>query len=611
MSFGGFTNPIGLMGLASLPIVLALHLLRERRRQFRVSSLSLWSFLEAEVRGSLPRRIPITWLLILDFLIAILLSLAWARPHLMLMTKNREALHLVVLLDVSSSMRAQDIFPSRFSQAKAEAISLLSGLGPRDIATVVTFGSSPHWIGDTRDMPLQKLLALLNNLEAGETGNELSSALALALSVIPPQSLVEVHILTDASYSNPDINSNQYSIIWHLYGEDTPNQAVINISNLQVSENQSQVFARIANYSNQHASRAVSFLVDNNPLDTTIMKFAPNSIISQTWTVSGIPSSVSVMLSRGDHQPEDDVASLGFHSGKEISVALVAEEPSPLDRALNAIPGIRLQTLPPSEYMSGMQFDVFVFRKTLPKNWPPGVIIVLEPPKGNELLRVEDLVEISEQPILVADRSLAEVDFNGVRWTNIWTLESLPSEFEVLIKADNYPLLVRGQFGLTQVFIFLSDLNSGNLTRHPSFPILIANLVDKATQNPLPLAQPTGVPLPLLDTSNFPFLRIIPPTGEPIEFNATRPKTWEKTLDPGIYQIEAVDINGQEYLFSIGVNAGSEAESDLRLQDWVKDGQQEIHKSSIEQALNEIDLTPWILGLTILLLILEAKLAWR
>ena len=63
-------NPLGLLGLLSIPAILVLHMFRERQNRFVVSSLKPWGFLEAEVHGNKARRIPFSWLLVLDLLAA-------------------------------------------------------------------------------------------------------------------------------------------------------------------------------------------------------------------------------------------------------------------------------------------------------------------------------------------------------------------------------------------------------------------------------------------------------------------------------------------------------------------------------------------------------------
>lgn len=607
------TNPVGLWGLVSLPVILALHMMRERSRRYVVSSLSLWSFLELEVRGSRPRRFPLTWLLVLHLLIAGFLSLALAQPHLSLSVPLHNARHVVVLLDVSTSMRAREVRPSRFSQAQLEAASLLSGLGPRDVATVITFGTTPRWIGDTRQEEPQELVARVTDLGAGETGHALESALALAVGALSEQVPAEIHVLTDAAFPEPRLDQFPYPIEWHLFGQQVPNQAVLSVSAVVLSRDNLQIFARLGNFGDHGASRVVTLLADGNPVDSISLRMEADTTVSQVWEIVGRPSTVTVLLAGGDHLQEDDTASLGLHlshRGQEVRVGLVTDFPDPLDRAIRSIPDTDLRLLAPDEYVPGMSFDLVVFRGALPDEWPAGSVLVVDPPTGARLLAVRGLEDITALPIPTADPLLASIDFSGVRWASAWALESVPEPFVPILQAGTLPLLLRRKVGPSQVFLFLPDLSTGNLARHPAFPILIANLVQASSRLPLPACMHTGEVLQLPTADDYPLVRVLPPQGSTVELPASRPPGWERTSDPGIYRLEMVDLDGATHDCSIGFNAGDETESNLSLGDWLSD-RKDAEAVAQAEATREINLVPWLLGATVLLLGLEAALAWR
>lgn len=605
-----FANPIGLLGLLSLPAILALHLLRERSRTYPVSSLSLWSFLENEVRGTRPRRIPLTWLLAVDLLIAALLSLALAQPRLELPGVAGSGRHVVVLLDVSTSMRARDALPSRFSLAQREALALLAGLGPRDVATVLSFGASPRWIGDTRQVPLQDLLGRVAALQPGETGHDLHSALVSASAALAEGLPAEFHIFTDAAFPEPQLGEFTHPIRWRLAGQRSVNQAVLDVSATALAGDRFQVFTHLANYAELPASRVVTLLVDDNPVDSAIVDLAPGSVLSHVWEINGTASVVSVLLHGSDDLPQDDVASFGLHHGRPVRVALVTDTPEPLERALRAIPAVDLRVLSPQEYWPGMPFDLFFFRGVLPEDWPAGTVVISEPPTGSELLAVRGLEPVRGPAQPAGDPLLANVDFSGVRWARVWALDGLPAGFTPLLQAGQLPLLARGQSGPSQVYLLLPELDGGNLARHPAFPVLLANLVQSAGQAALPAQLYTGVPLPLPDAADYPHLRLISPIDELVELGALRPESWEQTREPGIYQLELVDQDGGLHRYALGVNAGSPAEADISPGAWAANQQAASAALQVE-ASRVVDLLPWLLAAAILFLFLEARLAWR
>src|SRR5262252_10691585 len=99
-----FAHPLGLLALAAVPAVVALHLFRRRFAERPVSALFLWQAVDhASVAG---RRLeplhrnPSFWL---ELLAAALLGLACAAPRL---PWTQPARHLVVVVDGSLSMAA-------------------------------------------------------------------------------------------------------------------------------------------------------------------------------------------------------------------------------------------------------------------------------------------------------------------------------------------------------------------------------------------------------------------------------------------------------------------------------------------------------------------------
>ena len=100
-----FTNPLGLLALLSLPVIVALHFFRDRRRVVRIGGLHLWDF----ARTSLPTgrrfdRLLRSLSLWCQLLAALLMSLIIAGLDLPDKSRIR---HHTVILDDSVSMQAE------------------------------------------------------------------------------------------------------------------------------------------------------------------------------------------------------------------------------------------------------------------------------------------------------------------------------------------------------------------------------------------------------------------------------------------------------------------------------------------------------------------------
>ena len=98
------TWPVALFGLAALPGVAAIYMLRTRSRRHVVSCLMLWADQRRARAGGLKfQRIQTPLLLILELLIVAMLVLTAAGPKV---PTDRNRRPLVVVLDDSFSMQA-------------------------------------------------------------------------------------------------------------------------------------------------------------------------------------------------------------------------------------------------------------------------------------------------------------------------------------------------------------------------------------------------------------------------------------------------------------------------------------------------------------------------
>ncbi len=379
---------------------------------------------------------------------------------------------------------------------------------------------------------------------------------------------------------------------------------------------------------------------------------------------------VEVTLRGSDRLPDDDRAAIGLQPAGRIRVALVANEPGALQQAIQVIPGAELTVIPPGDYAEALgaspipgaeaapAYELTIFRGYVPPAWPPGLAVVVDPPRPDDPAvgvtsswYAEGRDEIPSDAAIHAPNPsplVAGIDFSGVRWSRAWRLADVPSDgippgFLPLLEANQTPLLLIGTPGRSglaaspagpqagalpvtgdapaeaalassRVVVLLADLAFGNFTKHPAFPILMANLVEFARQSPAPPGFHTGEAVPLPAPGSYRAVQVIPPGQAPTAFENTWPARWEDTLEPGVYQFRFIQADGTRAAFAAGAWAGDALESDLRPRSWT--GQGSLSGSgrrpgSPEQAERDIDLRPWLLGAAIAILLWEAYLAWR
>jgi Ca-activated chloride channel family protein len=135
-----FLAPELLLGLLLIPIAIGFYLWAQRRRSkyaVRFTNLALLSNL-APKRPSWRRHLPPV--LYLGAIAALLVGLA--RPT-MIVPVPREDATVILTMDVSGSMKATDVSPTRLDAARAAAISFIDQLPENVRVGIVAFASEP------------------------------------------------------------------------------------------------------------------------------------------------------------------------------------------------------------------------------------------------------------------------------------------------------------------------------------------------------------------------------------------------------------------------------------------------------------------------------------
>ena len=609
------TTPLALLSLLSLPVIAALHMLRARSQAYPVSSLQLWKFLNPQLSGTAARRLPITWLLLIDLLIAALLCFALAGPQLDLTRTVREGRHLVLLLDTSISMAAGDETPDRIHAAANDLIPF--ALGPeQDAVTIITFSRGASTFADSRSPDFQSRLEELHSLRPDGPGNGLDEALALARASLDPELPAEIHIFTDAAYPSPDLSGSELPITWHVYGRSGNNQAVLSVRAESLSELKHQVFVRAANFSEESVTRSLVVSADGLALPPYEITFSPDSSTALTFEIIGRAQRITARLEGTDDLDIDDAGFtvLNPYTTADVEIALVTSRPGPLQRALEAVPHTAIQVIAPEDYLPGSPFDLVVFQGSLPDRWPGSVVLVVEPPAVSGLLGEASLVRISEMPVPQPDEILADIDFTGVRWSSAWQIGKIPTGVAGILQSGKTPILLRGQQGLSELVLLLAETSDAEGTptafaRHPAFPTLIANIVQLAADEPFPSDSTLGSPIALPKPDRYPSLSIVLPDERIIRWDGDRPAYWHDATQAGFYTFSLTDLEGLETSVSMGVSAGDLRESRIAPGNWPS----EIETPPPPSASSDqpVSLVPWLLAAAAVLFFPEAWLAWR
>ncbi len=585
--------PLGLLALAALPIIIVFHMRRTIPRPRPVPTLRFWLAAEPEqVRRTRWRRPPFSWALLLHLLAAAALALALARPatsralDALGIDLRTEPRHLLLLLDGSTSMAAAGANgATRFERAREVALDRLAFLQEGDAATVMVLGTRVATYGAADAASLGLLRDRIATLPLPGGRADLDAALALAADLVVPGRENEAVVISDGAVAADPATVAAVGAPVSLVavGGDGANAAVVSIAARPdpAAPDASLLYARLANFGPDPLTTIATLLADGLDVGRQEVTLPADGSVELGWALPPGASETTVRLEHLDAFPADNTASLPLAGSEALSlrILLVSDIPSPLARALAAIPGARLQSEPGDRLddPTGLgSFDLVVLEgvvaspEALARLRAP--VLVVAPPAGGALPVDGLMTAPTIERLRAGDPLLDGVDLAGATFGDAPLLAPLAGRDEVVGAVDG-PLVSRETIAGQPAIVFAFDPIASNLPQRVAFPILVANAVAELAPPPLPATVPLGDALVISPRAGTAAVEIAPPDGDPADLpvadpapGAPRPEVlFASTGVPGAYRVAERDGSGTETGSGrFVVNAGHPRESDLR-----------------------------------------------
>lgn len=175
-----FARPLWLWGLAALPVIAALLAIGARRNRALLETFVGARLAPSLAPGASWRRLAAKGLLRILALAMLIVAVAAPRFGSQLVKVQREGIDMVIALDVSLSMLAEDVPPNRLERAKREIVDLVEGLQGDRVGLVAFAGEAVALCPLTVDYDAALMLARSVDIY---TVSEPGSAIADAIQV--------------------------------------------------------------------------------------------------------------------------------------------------------------------------------------------------------------------------------------------------------------------------------------------------------------------------------------------------------------------------------------------------------------------------------------------
>ncbi len=489
-----------------IPAIVALYFLRVRRPQVPVSSTLLWRSMIKDRQANVPwQRLRFSWLLVLQVLAAMAIVLALMRPaH---SAPAPLAAHTIIMVDASAPMRAIDVAPSRFAEAKKRASQIIGRMGAQDRVTLMELSAQPKVlasaVGDRN-----ALRQALGRLSPDNAPADLQQALALAASVSGSGTDTELVLLSDGITDPLQAPvSLPFRLTYQVVGTSGENVAITALS-AQPGPSGQVGFVHVQNFGTKHH-------------DTTL-----------DWSVDGKLLNAKAL-------------SLDGGAGTDLTF---------LQQALRLLPGLQLTGVT-STADAAQPADLYIYDRFLPPSLPNAPLLIVDPPTSTVLPTGQAFSPGALQPA-AADPLLADLNLTDVHVAAARDL-SHANFGRALITSQGGAVVLRRDTPTRGILIGF-DLHDSDLPLRATFPILVDRLVAWLLPQASQPSYAPGQEVPLGATGGG--LSVTRPDGAVVAVAAdaaSGPAVFVDTQQLGIYEVARTVGGRRQVLSHFSVNTFS------------------------------------------------------
>lgn len=323
------------------------------------------------------------WLsLAAQIVILLLLVAALAEPYWKAAFAGRRT--LVLILDVSASMSATDVKPTRLAAAQAEAQRIIQGLQPGEQMTILSAGSVVRTVCHWTDEP-EKLQARIGRVLPTDGTTRIADAVELARRLLDGKQNPKIVLLTDGCFPQANALAKDEQVYLTRFGQGGRNLAITHLAARPDPLNRAQqlVLIETANDSEAAAECQLQVTMEGGKPQSATVQVAAGAVTHTTLAVPAEKSGVlTARLTAADDLAADNAAHLVVTCRPQPTVFFVpagqAVPDGVVQAALESVPAVSLQVverlpdkLPPQAFA--------VFHRQVPQRLPACPVLVIAP----------------------------------------------------------------------------------------------------------------------------------------------------------------------------------------------------------------------------------------
>ena len=617
----GLPSALFLLG-AALPLILFLHSLKPHGVKIATTTLFLWE----RVLRERPLRTRLGWLLrknlllMLQLVAAAAMIAALADPSLIHF--GTQSGDMVVVVDMSASMKAKAKNGSRFDAARNEFLTLADGLSAGQKMLVIGAGAQPRVLAPfTADK--RRLRELGRNLTPTDVSGRIKESILFAHAFLRRGGADRIVVISDGAFVGAEELGKQGSHLRFIPVGVRPGVAddIVNVGIVAFEVRRqpqrpasAEIMVHVRNFSARAVRVPLTLSLDGDSvLHREEIEVAANDRRVLIYPFEGrFAGTLTARLEFEDDFATDNQAYLAVNDAPPARVLYVGEGNPYLSNLLRFFANIELTSTPHwQDEMAHREpgFDLFIFDRVSAPVLSAGNAVYIDTLAANLPLRSRGKIDHPRllapltQHAITSDLNLRDLRIQEARRVVV------TGKATVLAAAAEGPLLVAAESGNFRSFYIGFDLMASDLPLRVAFPVLMHNLLDWFQPQKLEFPAQSiqaGAPFELRLPHGDAKLEITLPSGRQEVFPAPAGAVnFTDTVRSGLYHYKSATRDGR-----FAVNLFDESESDISPRfDWADVTRQS--EKNIRAAETGYFLWPLLLGLALCLLAVESFFAWR
>ena len=461
-------------------IIIALYLLRMRRKDVHVPATFLWPERTDEVRANaLFQRLRFSWLLVLQLLALTLFVFALARPQTL--QKGLAGTTTVVVLDASASMGATDVKPTRFDAALEIVKGMIESANAGDQLMLIEAGPYPRVVFPLSSDPAAQRRAL-QAVRRSDAPSDIEEALRLATARVGEIEGSKIVLVSDGVFDEVEnFASGKAELVYHKVGQDRKNVAIEALGSTEGPDGR-VIYCGVKNHALDVQKVEVTVYADGKAINSEVATIESNKTWGQTFPSPPGAKLIEARIESGDILEADDYAVSVIDPGASLRVLLVTPGDLFLERALALDPRVTLDKAPevPESERAGTAgpgtYDIVMFDGV--KESPVKARGVLTFGMAGAVSNVTPTGRSQSFDFLRAEEHdlMRGVNLRGVYIENVEHVEPKAAG-KVVAEGRGGPLIVVSETDKRQVYVAFSPLDS-DFPLTVGFPIFVANALD-------------------------------------------------------------------------------------------------------------------------------------